>query len=142
MNLRNTAPRTAAIEAALLRGIAAAAGLDAADRQKPLLIVEELRTHDWASATFEGARHEFDLRLDGSAQAVQAAWALLAASLREWNFTMRGHIVADIDLARPTAAPRPEVTSDVAGQETAEALMPGPSTVSQPFTVNILTIID
>ncbi len=38
--------RTSAHATALLRGIAAAAGLDPVDRKKPIMVVEELRTTD------------------------------------------------------------------------------------------------
>jgi hypothetical protein len=110
-------PRTIALEAALLRGIASAAGLS----QQTRLVIEELRTHDWSSATFIGARHAFDLRIEGEAAAVAAAIARLQAGLSEWEFSVPGHIVAEAVLESDPALGEP---------------------TAQPFTIRLLTIID
>lgn len=130
---RAPADRTRGHAAALLRGIAAAAGLDSTDREKPILVVEELRSHDWASATFVGFTHSFNLRLVGPATAVAAAVDALALRLPDWEFHLPGHIVADI-----AVAPAEQERID----EPAIVAIPGPSTVSHPLVVNTLIIID
>jgi regulator of RNase E activity RraA len=86
------------VHAAILRAVAAQAGLDPVDREKPIMVVEEVRSTDWASATFVGARHEFALRLCGSAGAVADAVARLVAGLAECDIPISGQIVADIGL--------------------------------------------
>jgi hypothetical protein len=127
------------IEAALLRGIAGAARLDALDRQKPMLIVEEIETVDWASATFIGARITLHLRLEGPAFPVSAAFEALEERLTDWEFRVSGQIVADIELDA-----RDEATAEQGtGRAEIESIASiGPSTVSRPFRVNVLTIID
>lgn len=128
-------PLKSQVEAALLRGIAAAARLDAADRQKPILILQEIRSVDWCSITFVGARHSFDLRLDGTADAIDDALQALALRLPDWEFRITGHLVADIELASAEDLDTPQDNSgDVSNR--------GPSTVSRSFVVNALTIID
>lgn len=128
-------PFKSAIESAVLRGIAAAAGLDASDREKPILIVEEIRTLDWASVTFIGARHIFDLRLDGAPGSIAEALVALSARLPDWEFRIPGHIVADIELAGVE-------TLDPSQSDPGEVSNCGPSTVSRPFVVNVITIVD
>lgn len=128
-------PFKSAVEAALLRGIAAAAGLDAEDREKPTLVVEEIRSLDWASVTFIGARHCFELRFDGSVEAVEEAAQALALRIPDWEFRIPGHIVADIELASVECL-------DTSHSDPGEVRNAGPSTVSHSFVVNALTIID
>ncbi len=84
------------VQAALLRAIANVAFLSVHDRQKPILIVESACSLDWASATFVGATHKLDLRLDGDAAAVAAALALLLADLGDAEIPVAGQIVAEI----------------------------------------------
>lgn len=110
------------IQATILRGIAERAGLPRADRQETFLIVESLRSDDWASATFVGASHDFELRLQGAATAVAEALAALAG-LPEHDFNIPGHILADI-----TCTPGPLVIAD--------------DLVYVSLTVNALTIVD
>lgn len=124
--------RTAGHAAILLRAIAAAAGLDPTDRQKPILVIEELQSRDWASATFIGFCHDFSLRLDGAPEALAAAFALLTSRLPDWEFRLPGHIVADIAIAPPV-----QIEVDDANK----VAISGPSTVSHPFVVNALIII-
>ena len=112
------------VQATILRGIAECAGILPADRQKPMLVIEEIVSTDWASATFLGATHDFSLRLDGEAAPVAAALARLAADLCEHDITIPGHIVAEI------------VLQPLSGLDVDQAI------VSQHFTVNALTIID
>ena len=127
------------VEAALLRGVAAAARLDLDDREKPILVVEEICTMDWASATFVGARITMALRLEGMPDAVETALGNLAERLPDWEFRIAGQIVADIGLLEDWH------DSDPSGRISAEAgRVPsfGPSTVSRPFVVEALTVLD
>jgi hypothetical protein len=87
------------VHAAILRAIAAQAGLDTNDREKPILIVEQIKSVDWASATFIGARHEFDLRISGDPQAVESAKCQLMAGLADREIPIAGQIVAEIAVA-------------------------------------------
>lgn len=112
------------IVAALLRGITDQAGLDPVDRKKPILVIETIVSNDWASATFVGARHQLDLRLDGAPAAVATALAALVAGLPELEFAIAGHIVAEINVEAGLCARIAE------------------SMVKQSLTVNVLTIID
>jgi hypothetical protein len=111
------------ITAALLRAIAAAAGVSATDRQKPIMIVEEVASTDWASATFVGATHALALRFEGSAEGIAAVFEALD-DLAEREIAIPGHIVAEL-----VANPGPTQN------------MPD-SMVAKSLTVNILTIVD
>lgn len=57
-------------------------------------VIEEIRTRSWASATFAGARHELTFRVEGDG-AEEVADGFLA-TLEAAEFTLRGHIMADI----------------------------------------------
>lgn len=80
----------------LLREIEALVRIGNEDRQKPTMIVEEIRSTDWASLTFVGQRHELDLRLDGDGDAVAAALARLVDDLAERDIPISGYFIADI----------------------------------------------
>jgi hypothetical protein len=84
------------VHAAILRAIAAEADVDSDDREKPIMVIGEIRTTDWASATFVGARHEIDVRLDGEPGAIAAAVDRLTSRLPERDIPISGHIVAEI----------------------------------------------
>lgn len=75
---------------ALLRALAGAFG------DLPGYAVEAISSRAWSSATFTGARHVVQVRLAGDG-AVAAADAV-AANLSEREFTLRGHVLADIAL--------------------------------------------
>jgi len=127
------------VEAALLRGVADAARLDVGDREKPIMIVEEVRTLDWASATFVGARISMALRLEGEGGAIESALRDLGARLPDWEFRIHGQIVAEIGLVSDVHGT--DLAGDVhAGPGHVPSL--GPSTVSRPFVVEALTILD
>ncbi len=135
------------VEAGLLRGIAAAAGITSTDRQNPILIVEEIVSTDWASATFIGARHRLALRLQGTAPAVDDAQTRLASRLTDWEFRISNHIVADIELedAGPDLTGMDPLGNSFPAGEIAGSgadSTSGPSTVSVSFVVNVLTILD
>lgn len=60
------------------------------------MVIEEICSRSWASATFAGARHEITFRIEGDG-AGAAADAFLA-NLSAAEFSLRGHIMADIVL--------------------------------------------
>lgn len=60
------------------------------------LMVEEVRSRSWASATFMGARHELSLRITGD-DAGKAVDDFLT-NLDTAEFKLRGHVLADIAL--------------------------------------------
>ncbi|GGB60281.1 hypothetical protein [Blastomonas aquatica] len=71
---------------ALIRAVLSLARGDAA--------LEEHRGTTWASATFTGMRHVMRLRFDGEQAVATAHW--LTRILPEHEFTISGHLVADI----------------------------------------------
>ena len=71
---------------ALVRAIRACSSVE--------MLVEEIACRAWASATFIGARHRFVVTLPGPDPA--AAEDRLATLLLAHDFTLRGHIVADV----------------------------------------------
>lgn len=118
------------VHAAVLRAITAEAGLNAADRQKPILIVEDVRSIDWASATFIGARHEMDLRMEGAQPDVDAAIERVVTGLGERDIPVAGQIIAEIEVilkgvGRDSMADKRIINIGV-----------------QNFKVNVLTIVD
>ena len=60
------------------------------------MVIEEIRSRSWASATFAGARHELTFRIEG--EGADAAAELFLATLTEAEFELRNHILADIAL--------------------------------------------
>ncbi len=111
-------------ELTILRAVTAVAGLSNSDRQKPILIVEEIRSSDWASATFVGKLHAFDLRIEGAALAVATAMTALESGLADRDIAIGGQIVAEIAVLPGDC----RVTTD--------------NMVSKSLTVNALTIRD
>jgi hypothetical protein len=59
-------------------------------------VVEEIRSRDWASATFVGSRHELVLSFRG--EGAKAAADRFCAELDVQRFNLRGHILVDIVL--------------------------------------------
>jgi hypothetical protein len=59
-------------------------------------VVEEVRSRSWASVTFTGARHQLTFRLEGDG--AEAAAARFASGLEAAEFSLRGHVLADIVL--------------------------------------------
>lgn len=87
---------TGPVANAILRQIVTLAQINGIDRQKPILVIEAIRSVDWASATFVGERHEFDLRLEGDAAAVTAALTILETGLSESEIPLGRAFVAEI----------------------------------------------
>jgi hypothetical protein len=75
---------------ALLRAIRAKLG------DFPGFSLEEISSRSWASVTFVGARHQLAFRLDGDG--ADAAASAFVDGLDSAEFTLRGHILADIAL--------------------------------------------
>jgi hypothetical protein len=61
-----------------------------------VLTIEEIRSRNWASATFVGARHEIGLKIAG--EGAEAAADRFAMTLEAREFHLRGHVLADIAL--------------------------------------------
>lgn len=122
------------IHAAVLRAVSGQAdvaqvgvgqdGHSIKNREKPIMIVEDIRSTDWASVTFLGATHEFDLRFEGERAAVDIALQKLTARLPECDIPIAGHIVAEIAVTF--------------GTERASST----NMIAKALTVNVLTIID
>lgn len=72
----------------LLRAVRKRAGTGAT------LIVEDIRSRPWASATFSGARHQLAFRLEG-ADAEDVADRFVAG-IEAAEFPLRGHVMADV----------------------------------------------
>jgi len=112
------------VHAAVLRAINRIADGTLPDRQKPVLIVEDIRSEDWASVTFIGATHALDLRLEGDADAVAAATRRLTSELAEYDIPVAGQIVADIAVTLSSVAAAAN------------------NNIAQLLTVNLLTVSD
>jgi hypothetical protein len=76
-------PRRGTAREALIAALAARGG--------PGTDVTRTTSQCWASITFEGARHQIELRLAGRAQA-----DAFEQDLAESEFALRGHLLADI----------------------------------------------
>ena len=59
------------------------------------MIVEAIETTDWASATFVGARHRLDIRLEGGEDTVAHAVERLVRDLPEADVATNHHFLAD-----------------------------------------------
>ncbi len=67
----------------------------------PDLVVEEIASVDWASLTFAGRRHRFELRLEADdVAALEATCAALAAALPEVEGADGSHLLAQAGLVR------------------------------------------
>ncbi|MFZ4690603.1 MAG: hypothetical protein ACOYLS_15310 [Polymorphobacter sp.] len=112
------------IQAALLRAIVAELAFAATDREKTVMVVEAVHSRDWASATFVGATHIIDIRIEGETDAVARAATRLVAGLPDREIAISGHILAEI-VAHEKSAIDLSVTM-----------------IAKLLTVNALTIID
>jgi len=75
--------------AGLVRALLNRAGVD-----RNRILLSDFRSTDWRSLTFAGERHQLQLRIPGPRAAAVAE--LLTRDLGEAEFTIPGHIVADI----------------------------------------------
>lgn len=80
--------------AGLLRGLIARAGID-----RDRILLTDFRSVDWQSLTFIGERHEMELRVPGPASDLIAA--RLTDGLADAEFSIPGHLLADIGFQRP-----------------------------------------
>ena len=110
--------------ARLVRRLAAlAAGPDQPVPMFPMLVVESVTTRPWSSATFEGERHRFDLRLCGDSEALGQGLERLTDLLPDAEFDLPGQIVAEARL-------------------TSMRVDPDPLSAAVASTVEILTVVD
>ena len=80
--------------AGLLRALIARAGVD-----RDRILLSDFRSTDWQSLTFNGERHEMELRLPGPDAGRLAD--CLTNGLADAEFEIPGQVVADIGLERP-----------------------------------------
>jgi hypothetical protein len=66
-------------------------------------VLEEIRSRRWASVTFQGARHEIVFRLQG--EQAEAAAGRFTRGLDARDFSLRGHLLADLSLAAQERGP-------------------------------------
>jgi hypothetical protein len=78
-----------AAASALLRAL-----VERAEVPRDRILLSEWRSTDWQSLTFIGERHEIVLRLCGAEAG--GAWQRIANGLAEAEFTLPGHVLADI----------------------------------------------
>ena len=78
--------------AALLRSLLRRTGVD-----RDRILLTEFRSTDWQSLTFIGEQHRIRLRIPGADSAEIAA--KLVNGLEDAEFSIPGHVVADISLA-------------------------------------------
>ena len=69
------------------------------DAHTPLLIIEELQSQDWASATFVGQQHRIEVRLEGGAEAVTAALLSVRDGIAEADGSSDRYFIAEAALA-------------------------------------------
>ncbi len=88
-----------AAAAGLLRALTARAGVP-----RDRILLTDARSVDWQSLTFIGERHELGLRIAGPD--ARDAVARMTAGLPDAEFSIPGHVVADVALAgEPDFAP-------------------------------------
>jgi hypothetical protein len=78
--------------AGLLRSLLRRCGVD-----RDRILLTEFRSTDWQSLTFIGEQHRIRLRIPGPDPADLAA--LLVNGLEDCEFSIPGHVVADVALA-------------------------------------------
>ena len=82
--------------AGLLRTLIARTGID-----RDRILLSAYRSVDWQSLTFNGERHEMELRIPGPD--AEAIVTRLSDGLGDAEFAIPGQIVADIGLQQPPA---------------------------------------
>lgn len=83
--------------AGLLRALVARIGID-----RDRILLSACRTVHWQSLTFDGERHEIELRISGPE--AEAIAARLSHGLGDAEFAIPGQIVADIGLQQPPSS--------------------------------------
>lgn len=89
----------------------------------PMLVVENVTTRPWSSATFVGERHRLDLRLHSDSDCIGTALDRLVELLPDAEFELPGQIVAEAKL-------------------TALRVDPDPAVAALALTIEVLTVID
>ncbi|MCJ8159370.1 hypothetical protein [Sphingomonas sp. LaA6.9] len=62
-------------------------------------------SEQWASATFSGARHQFGFAIDPETDDARTRLERAGAAIRDADFLLPGHILADIGLVPSLEAP-------------------------------------
>ena len=70
------------------------------DRQIPVMIVETIASDNWASATFVGQRHRFELRFEGRRCELEALVNNLVHRVPDAEIEVPGHLVADFQIVK------------------------------------------
>ena len=65
--------------------------------------LEEIRSRRWTSVTFQGARHELAFSLEG--EGAEDAAGRFLSGLDARNFSLRGHLLADLSLVAQERRP-------------------------------------
>jgi hypothetical protein len=73
--------------------------------------IESHRASAWASATFEGSRHEFSILLEGDPDTVGLAADKFRHSVVTEEFKLNGELLADISLVDDSFVVRGEMAS-------------------------------
>ena len=77
----------------------------------PMLVVEAVTSRPWSSATFDGDRYRFEVRLHGDVDAVGDALDRLIVLLPEHEFELPGEIVAEAKVVAVCVDPDPRVAA-------------------------------
>lgn len=85
----------------------------------PAMVIEELVTNEWASATFTGHTHVMTVRLHGAAEALWAATDRIMGSLPATDLPLPGRFLAEIAV---TACAIEESGAGTSARLTIEAL--------------------
>ena len=82
------------VAAALLRALIVRAGVE-----RNRVLITDARSMDWQSLTFSGERHHLEIRITGAAS--EKAAARMSSDLPDWEFSIPGVLVADIEAVGP-----------------------------------------
>ena len=78
----------------LLRALLARACVD-----RDRILLSQFQSTDWQSLTFIGERHQIQFRIQGPE--ANAIAERMTEGIEDVEFVIRGHLVADISLAKP-----------------------------------------
>ncbi len=94
------------VAAQLLRSLIDRIGLP-----RECVLVSNCRSVDWQSLTFTGERHEISLRI--AAPDAGAAVTRLSCGLADAEWSLRGHVVADIAIVAQRVEPDGAIAVDL-----------------------------
>lgn len=90
-------------------GLSGSSGPDA-KKAGPALILEDFAWEPWASLTYTGARHRFELRLDGPMAIVEQAQDRLEALFASGDLPLAGQFLADFAIGEKEGEVRQDGT--------------------------------